>query len=578
MSKHLLVMSIGPVQKFISAARRTRDLWFGSYALSEISKAAAREVSGRGGKLIFPAPNSKEDLEQDSPLNVANVILCELNGPDPRDVAERAKAAAKRRWREFADDARSRVGESVREDIWESQVDDVIEFSAAWVRVTDRYTEDRKHLMRLLAGRKQCFDFQPARGVQGVPKSSLDGLRESVLAMGGGGIHLAPGEQLDVIGVVKREAEVKWVAAGNGAYPSVARIAADPWLRGLTPEERTGFREATGCLQPQIARIDKKKYPQFKSFPFDGTVCFPSRYAELETDGEADRSIMGLRAAIGAVRAGEADPYLAVLVADGDHVGAALSRISDANGHRNFSQALAKFSESAAKIIAEHQGVAVYCGGDDVLALVPVDMALQCAAALARAFRDKMQPFGGEPPPTLSVGVAIGHFMEPLEDLLEYGREAEGHAKRPRAADAGQTPRDSLAVHLHKRGGGPVFFRENWGRRPDEHLKILAESLNAGALSHRIAADLERLARVYDRWPEESARDAITKDTRQVLAGKRPRHGGNGKAMARLDGLVEAIVTDAVSLRRLASGILIARQLASALRQVEGRRAEEEAE
>ena len=41
---HLLQIAIGPVQEFIAAARRTRDLWFGSYLLSEISKAAALSV------------------------------------------------------------------------------------------------------------------------------------------------------------------------------------------------------------------------------------------------------------------------------------------------------------------------------------------------------------------------------------------------------------------------------------------------------------------------------------------------------------------------------------------------------
>ena len=39
MTGHLLAIALGPVQEFISAARRTRDLWFGSYLLSEISKA-----------------------------------------------------------------------------------------------------------------------------------------------------------------------------------------------------------------------------------------------------------------------------------------------------------------------------------------------------------------------------------------------------------------------------------------------------------------------------------------------------------------------------------------------------------
>ena len=46
---HLLAISVGPVQEFIAAARRTRDLWFGSYLLSEISRAVAKAVERKRG-------------------------------------------------------------------------------------------------------------------------------------------------------------------------------------------------------------------------------------------------------------------------------------------------------------------------------------------------------------------------------------------------------------------------------------------------------------------------------------------------------------------------------------------------
>lgn len=58
MTSHLLALTVGPVQDFIAAARRTRDLWFRSHLLSEISKAAAKSLRDQGGKLIFPAPAS----------------------------------------------------------------------------------------------------------------------------------------------------------------------------------------------------------------------------------------------------------------------------------------------------------------------------------------------------------------------------------------------------------------------------------------------------------------------------------------------------------------------------------------
>src|ERR1051326_749628 len=103
MTGHLLAISIGPVQEFIAAARRTRDLWFGSYLLSEISKAAAKAVHDAGGRLIFPAEGA--DLTEGSDLNVANIILAELpEGLEPREAADRARASALRRWKEgYAD-------------------------------------------------------------------------------------------------------------------------------------------------------------------------------------------------------------------------------------------------------------------------------------------------------------------------------------------------------------------------------------------------------------------------------------------------------------------------------------------
>ena len=56
MAESLLLITIGPVQEFIASARRTRDLWFGSWLLSELSREAALYLSDAkvGGRLIFP--------------------------------------------------------------------------------------------------------------------------------------------------------------------------------------------------------------------------------------------------------------------------------------------------------------------------------------------------------------------------------------------------------------------------------------------------------------------------------------------------------------------------------------------
>src|SRR5437763_8802454 len=77
---YLMVIGVGPVQEFIASARRSRDLWFGSWLLSEISKAAAKTIRGHEGcELIFPDIDKTEDLEPVAYLKGKQVSGTEFN-------------------------------------------------------------------------------------------------------------------------------------------------------------------------------------------------------------------------------------------------------------------------------------------------------------------------------------------------------------------------------------------------------------------------------------------------------------------------------------------------------------------
>src|SRR5438132_14136305 len=145
---HLLAVSIGPVQEWIAAARRTRDLWFGSVVLSEISKAAAREIEREAKLMIFPSevPKGAE--------TIANVILAEVeSGQRAEELQKKVRAAAEKTWLErYADRAKDRVQQHIDSVLWDEQASDVIEFYAAWTPLTE-YAASRHKVMRLLAGR-----------------------------------------------------------------------------------------------------------------------------------------------------------------------------------------------------------------------------------------------------------------------------------------------------------------------------------------------------------------------------------------------------------------------------------------
>jgi CRISPR-associated protein Cmr2 len=554
MTAYLLAISVGPVQEFIAAARRTRDLWFGSHMLSEISRAAAIEVA-KHGKLIFPARTGS--------ASVANVILAELNMDNPKEVAKQAKKVALERWGKFAEEARQEASEVIRADLWKDQVQDVIEFYAAWVPHTDpqKYKEDRARVMRLLAGRKNCRDFEQARLLDaGLRKSSLDGQRESVLkppsqwpARFRARLRVREGEQLDVVGLVKR------VAGGNQPYPSVARVAADPWVRGN--QERLGdVVSACRQLGNQVIRpLSTNAHPQFATFAFEGTAVFTSRHHELEQETEVTpEQLRPLGDSL--ARLPEPEPYLAILVADGDKMGDAISRFESADAHRAFSQALAGFATAATIIVNEHHGVLVYAGGDDVLAFLPVDKCLDCARKLHDKFGELLTKYGTL---TLSVGLAIGHFMENLEDLLEYGRAAEKRAKQP--------DRDGLAVHLHKRGGAPIRVRAKWTEDPSPDVRIsrYARLILAEAIPSKLPYDLRKLADLYASWPTHTVATALRQDLLRVIRDKQPRSGL--QHMTQIEALLNQPASDAAKLRVFAEDLLVARQIATALRQVRER-------
>src|SRR5437763_793240 len=93
--EYLFLASIVPVQDFIASARRTRDLCFGSWLLSELAKAAAKKIADEEqNRLIFPAPDpaNKDLLSPGSSLNVANKIVALIH-QSPRELGKKVHQA-----------------------------------------------------------------------------------------------------------------------------------------------------------------------------------------------------------------------------------------------------------------------------------------------------------------------------------------------------------------------------------------------------------------------------------------------------------------------------------------------------
>ena len=599
MERFLLTLSLGPVQSLIGAARRTRDLWCGSWLLSEAARAAARALHERQpGGLIFPHPQRPDaDLApQDRPgdaANIANVLRAEIALPGAaaaQALCKEAGAAAAARLTEIGDSARremERLGRPVRDEVWRAQIDHILEGFTAWVSITDDndgYEQASRRLGGVLAARKATRDFRACEplAVEGLPKSSLDGAFETVLPEWPANdrarrkLGLSDGEQLDALGVIKR------LAGDSEQFTAWSRIAADPWIAQLTPKQQERLRTAYEPLVAlDLATRVSGNAGTYEALPFDAQMLYAFRLdnalSQAPDRSEEKPALSELRRCIGEISgepastgrpAGVPVPYAAILQADGDRMGELLSRAGSADQSRAISRALHDgFASKVRRMVRAHRGHAVYAGGDDVLALVPLAQALDCARALADAFASSLGEVaaGMEIPaaerPTLSVGLGIGHVMEPLGAMRDRAARAEKAAK----GDAAKTPRNALAIALGIRSGGELCWRARWGDQPAfSALARLTEAFRNDRLPTRAAYDLRAIDRRLDGLHDDD--DPIVRGMREAeverMLDRARTPGGHGAIPEELKDLIRQ-QAKAQPLARLADTLIIARWLSA---------------
>jgi len=570
---HLLSISLGPVQDFIASARRTRDFWFGSYLLSELSKGAARGLVDSGcctiENLVFPAPAGREELARDSRLNVANKIVAIVS--DPQKAAQAARAEVDHvldtLFHQATKEFRGCPG--FDEEAARLQIGDLVEFYWASIPQTGNWAADRARVEALLAARKNLRDFGPVRWGSNRPKASLDGQRETVLDLGEflnslpneaarqrfvRRHRLRQGETLCAVSMLKRCG-----ARGHeeAQFLSTAHVAALSSLQHLDSSARPALKgflavlAGLGLDDEQLSRI-----PEDFRHPFlgnlDGQFLFEGRLEALFEDrqaaNEARRALKALRREVG-LRA--PSPYYAILRADGDRMGVAIDAIDSAAGHREFSRTLAGFAREAGDIVRRCQGAPVYAGGDDVLALLPVTRVLDCAVALSREFAARLGSFGREGQrPSLSVGVAVMHHSDPLGDALELAHRMEREAKKQR---------NSLAVGVDKRSGSEVFAVGPWGT-VDVRLPRWVQLLASDALPHGVAYELRQLV-VSLGERRQPPKGLVESEARRVLLRKRPERGREEMQLHLVDELLANLSSDgseADAILRRAREILVA--------------------
>lgn len=623
---HILHFSLGPVQGFIGTARRTRDLWAGSFLLSWLTAVAMVEVRKKenGGKILFPSAD-------DDPL-VSRLEKRSKEEPRIGTVPNRFKAEVPQAFdpalcRTAVDDAWKKLAAAVwdafpgkvafegkdTQSIWNRQVEKFWEVSwvmgaderndGAWLDNRKSWRSHRPHdentggdHCTLMGDWQEISGYVRAReGARRKPDGSKDEnrqdkfwneLRELTFKESDADkpkkllLDIVEGERLCAIALIKRlfprlpAATRKEVFGwdpcrdGGGNWPSTGHVAAAHWIETAMKLEKVACERYAQLIDTNLADLhfaeQNSDIPCVTSIPranldakhwfgaldanfFDRNDLENRRAMPLLNDKgnsfdkpeDEERSRNEVIALLKAITDGVGVPagYFALLRMDGDKTGELLKP----GDEPYVASALRYFTEQVKTIApsAKHNGVLVYAGGDDVLALFPIEDALKVALALRNAYLDAFQPYLARLQPknpiTISAGLVFADHHEPFRHVIEESRRLlEDVAKD-------KNGRDSIACSVLKPSGRAVEWVATWemGRKGITELveKIATQMRDDRPFSTRFIYNLRTryLDPIADRFEEL---ELTHEELRAILTAER---AGDREERKRDDPLIETI-------------------------------------
>ena len=412
-------ISIGPVQGFIAQARRTRDLWGGSFLLSFLAARAMAGARNAGATVIQPhveddallewasgeGQEPEEEIERPKFGTITNHFAVETTG-SPREVANAARESFNSAWRQVCAAVWERyVWRAVSasdgaEAIWNRQIENFWEFN--W---TAGDPSEYDESMTPLARRKLWRSHRPAD---------------------------EPGDKCTVMSDFQELSG--YVRATDRAKQDAFWDRIRDQTRDLDikdDKERLCAIALVKRLFPHVAKSAVGWEPDMSSWP-----------STLDM-GESS--------------------FYALLFADGDRLGKLIAEM-EGDGVRIVSESVSRFVKAVPDISAEYDGVAIYAGGEDALIMLPVDKAIECAQAISREYRASFSEHTDRATrATASASVVFAHQRGvSLRAALEEGRRLLDDV----AKDG--NGRDSLAVSVLKPSGRYCEWASSWDRGGDE--------------------------------------------------------------------------------------------------------------
>ena len=388
------------------------------------------------------------------------------------DSGRAATQALHNAWRTIADAVWSRYLEKAAAcgrqtaEIWARQRDGF--WNISWVvgpteamNLLDRRKNWQTHEPPVEGG-DHCVLISHLQELSGFIRSKQRDQQDAfwnAVRVGTSDLDLEPNERLSAVAFIKRFfPSVAEEAIGRKldaqGWPSTVTIAALPWMRDIATREDFCMKAkayADNAKSEQGATLGSwrrirllREYPPTAGHFRELSGNFLNRTALANADDtplhdEACRPVL-IRSLHELECADRAGNFYAVLLMDGDSIGAFIGT----HGPEAVTRALTQFATRVPGLIAEHDGVCVYAGGDDLLALLPLDRALDAASAAHRLYAES---FGTDIPATISAAIVFAHYRCAFSRVLATAHELLDNVAKD------ETGRDSLAIRVLKPGG-----------------------------------------------------------------------------------------------------------------------------
>ena len=565
MPEKIIHFTLGPVQSFVAQARRTRDLWSGSFLLSYLSAQAMYVMIEAGAAIAFPSVQKGDEITDEllkAVFDAANERVIKEPTPKIGTIPNRFKAVCPESWTleeclSVAANASVEVKKNwltIANAVWEYYLKDIAAQGNNTAGIWDRQIKSfwdinyvvgeandgsdgawldlrknwRTHQLAFEGGDHCSLMGSSFQELSGYIRSKPENIQDQAASDGQKSVKhrkkqdcfwkavrdknnlskldFSDNERLCAIALIKRLfplatkrnpdligweldvrswpsttylAAVDWIAEVH-RHSEDAEIEADNYadfIRAGKNRERINNGAVFGEYTTDLSCLNSIK--QFAKL--DGSLYFKDNIANVNTIEINDKEHPELRQniidqlyALEQLVGSSPSPYFAVLLMDGDKLGALLqdSKIDT----KLVSSSLDVFSQKVQDIVYEHCGVTVYAGGDDVLALLPLGSAVQAAEALRvhylNAFAETFSAEGHTSPSaaTLSGAIVFANNRMTLRAALE-----EAHHMLDEVAKD-QNGRDSLAISVLTGGGRKLSWVSSWEVK--ESKTLISTTLN----------------------------------------------------------------------------------------------------